>query len=258
MIFYSPLICDECKAAVVNPPPITDSNSDAVALELDDLDQLLEDGRRARGYLYAYNSHPEHGAANSVFLLPSADEKLERQRNSDVEDLKQFLIAEAKTAFGLGPPEQDPAAREGVADPSNRLGAACSACRGQCCFTGLASHAFLGAQELRAPLFDQPDLSADEIVDFYTNFLPDQHVAGSCLYHSSAGCALPRWARADLCGTYLCGTVKVFLDNTKKLCRNHVHLVVADSDEGVSEAILHLEMKHVMVDGLSSEKTSGQ
>jgi len=111
----------------------------------------------------------------------------------------------------------------------------------------LANCAFLDAGGLRAPLFDRPEMSAQEIADFYLDLLPKKHVTDSCLYHASTGCALPRWARAELCGTYLCGTVYAFLEGSEDLCRNHVHLVVANTDKGATEAVLHSDLTPVPV-----------
>jgi len=253
VIFFSSSVCGKCKSAIERGAerPAEDSSLDV--LDLDEVDKLLEESQRARGYLEAFNSNPDYEPANSVFLLPSADEKLVPQLEALVEELRQHIVAEAKKACELGPPDKDPSKREDTEQPSNRLSAACTVCRGQCCFTGLANRAFLDADGLRAPLFDRPDMRAQEIADFYLDLLPQEHVAESCLYHASTGCALPRWARAELCGTYLCGTVHAFLEGSENLCRDHVHLVVASTDEGATEAVLHSELKPVLLKVLSGK-----
>jgi len=253
VIFFSSSVCGKCKSAIERGARRPAKGSGQDALDQDEVDKLLEEGQRARGYLETFNSNPDYDPANSVFLLPSADEKLVPQREALVEELRQHIIAEAKKACELGPPEQDPLKREDTAQPSNRLSAACTVCRGQCCFTGLASHAFLDADGLRAPLFDHPDMRAQELADFYLDLLPQKHVADSCLYHASTGCALPRWARAELCGTYLCDTVVDFLVGSEDLCSNHAHLVVANADNGATEAILHSDLAPVPVKAFSKK-----
>jgi len=132
VIFFSSSMCGECKAAIERgtKKPAKDSGLDA--LEPGEVDKLLEESQQARGYLETFNANPDYEPANSVFLLPSADEKLVPQRQALVEELRQHIITEAKKACELGPPDHDPSKRQGVEQPSNRLTAACTVCRGQC------------------------------------------------------------------------------------------------------------------------------
>lgn len=251
MIFFSSSVCGKCKSAIENGPknPAKDNGQDT--LELEDIEHFIEDCQQARSYLETFNSNPDYTSADSVFMLPSANEKLVPQPTKEMDNLRQHIRTEAEKAHALGSPAQDPAKRGGTEPPANRLSSACTMCRGQCCFTGLASKAFLEAESLRAPLFEHPDMSVQDIANFYLDFLPAEHVAESCLYHSVKGCALPRWARADLCGSYLCETVQSFLESSEDLCGNHVHLVVAKTDRGPTEAVLHNEMTPVPAELLS-------
>jgi len=88
------------------------------------------------------------------------------------------------------------------------LGAACGTCRGECCTAG-GTHAFLRADSLmRVRAFlarDAGEIAASTIVAEYTQYLPERHYRGSCVYHTPTGCALPRALRSNLCNRYLCG-----------------------------------------------------
>lgn len=45
----------------------------------------------------------------------------------------------------------------------------------------------------------------DAIVSMYDGHVPPQHYRGSCLFHATSGCTLPRMLRSDLCNRYVCG-----------------------------------------------------
>jgi hypothetical protein len=103
------------------------------------------------------------------------------------------------------------------------IGASCGTCRGECCTAG-GTHAFLKVDSLvrvRAQLAaadaagpraarmraDGADgaLTADGLEALYASHLPARHYRGSCVYHTTAGCNLPRSLRANLCNRYVCG-----------------------------------------------------
>ena len=39
----------------------------------------------------------------------------------------------------------------------------------------------------------------------YADYLPARHYRGSCVYHATDGCNLPRDLRSNLCNRYVCG-----------------------------------------------------
>ena len=93
------------------------------------------------------------------------------------------------------------------------LGASCGACRGECCTAG-GTHGFLHEDSItrvRAQLTEEvgpdgPDAITPESLEaLYAGHLPARHYRGSCVYHTTAGCALPRALRSNLCNRYVCG-----------------------------------------------------
>ena len=90
-----------------------------------------------------------------------------------------------------------------------RIGSAvCSACRGFCCYTGNAQHAYIDSATLQHYAQAHPGNAPDEIVVAYLAHVPDRHFEGSCVYHAADGCALPRAMRSAMCNEYTCKGLK--------------------------------------------------
>lgn len=98
--------------------------------------------------------------------------------------------------FDTAPSETPAAAR--ILDLS------CATCRGECCTAG-GDHAFLREDSLTRVHAQQPTLNEDALLATYASHLPTRHYRGSCVYHTTLGCALPRPLRSNLCNRYLCG-----------------------------------------------------
>ena len=88
--------------------------------------------------------------------------------------------------------------------------AACAACGGHCCSRG-AEHAYLDDTSIRRVAASHPTLRARAIARLYRDYLPAVSFAGSCVFHTALGCALPRELRADLCNSFYCNPLKRFI-----------------------------------------------
>ncbi len=84
------------------------------------------------------------------------------------------------------------------------LGRSCATCRGECCTAG-GDHAFLREDSLARVRATDPSHNEQSLIATYTAHLPTRHYRGSCVYHTTVGCALPRTLRANICNRYLCG-----------------------------------------------------
>jgi hypothetical protein len=88
------------------------------------------------------------------------------------------------------------------------IGASCGTCRGECCTAG-GTHGFLHADSItrvRAQLTDDGEtVTAESLEARYASHLPARHYRGSCVFHTTAGCHLPRGLRSNLCNRYVCG-----------------------------------------------------
>ena len=84
------------------------------------------------------------------------------------------------------------------------LGRSCATCRGECCTAG-GDHAFLREDSLARVRASHPSHNEQSLLEAYEGHLPARHYRGSCVYHTTVGCALPRTLRANICNRYLCG-----------------------------------------------------
>lgn len=130
------------------------------------------------------------------------------------------------------------------AAPSAMPGHLCGLCRGGCCTHG-GEHAYLTAATLRRVMARHAAMSDDELVAAYLEHLPDKSQVGSCINHTSTGCALPTDMRSDTCNAYACEALARLQHLQRGAAGPHVVLVLrrrqdnwrrldADNDNAIS------------------------
>src|SRR5262249_28208633 len=87
-------------------------------------------------------------------------------------------------------------------DPSAPASTICASCRGWCCYNGGQYSAFLDEETIERFAGRHPDFVAAQIAEAYLTHVPDMHYEGSCIFHTSDGCQLPRGMRASICNAY--------------------------------------------------------
>lgn len=85
----------------------------------------------------------------------------------------------------------------------------CALCRGGCCVSG-GDHAYHSVYSMRRYMDDHPEQSAREIIDLYNSWISPVTIEGSCINHTSTGCALPRYLRSDICNSFYCNSLKSY------------------------------------------------
>jgi len=154
---------------------------------------------------------PANSRNTTEFPEESRDAFLEKLRGTIAEAFREAvrdnsapMSAEAESArqdAGWALPESIPAMPD-------IIGASCGTCRGECCTAG-GTHGFLHADSItrvRAQLTDDGEtVSAESLEALYASHLPARHYRGSCVFHTTAGCNLPRALRSNLCNRYVCG-----------------------------------------------------
>lgn len=107
--------------------------------------------------------------------------------------------------------------------------AVCAVCAGACCHRA-GDYAFLDAAAIAR--FPAPNgiLDPANIADTYAAHLPARSYAGSCVYHTFAGCALPRSLRADICNAYRCSGLKQAEGWARSDGTTHVYVVVREDN----------------------------
>jgi hypothetical protein len=156
--------------------------------------------------------------AYPIAVVPWRPQKLVPIEDAQRSELRQFLLellAQSPAAQSQPPAggEDREAHAMQAAMPADGaldtlLASVCAVCRGFCCFYGGTRHAFLDADTLRAFRRRNPELDGTAAAKVYLDFLPEQHCVGSCLYHTAAGCKLPRAMRAHICNAYECPGLK--------------------------------------------------
>jgi hypothetical protein len=89
-------------------------------------------------------------------------------------------------------------------DALDAAAAVCGVCAGFCCYHGGTHFAFLDEATLARFAADHPESGPDGVAAAYLAHVPGRHYEGSCVYHTSAGCNLPRPMRAPICNEYEC------------------------------------------------------
>lgn len=144
-----------------------------------------------------------------TLLLPSGPRRLgklsQRRRRQHEVHLRRIIGEAAAPA--------DPAPVDNVwPTPTGRplAGHLCTMCRGGCC-TGGGDAAYLGAATLRRFMATQSALSPEALLAAYLDRLPARSEVGSCVYHGTRGCSLPREMRSDICNNYACKALEAVL-----------------------------------------------
>jgi hypothetical protein len=128
---------------------------------------------------------------------------LERLQASLDRGAEQRAAAATVAARDVSPPTADAPTRRDR-DVAAVLGRSCATCRGECCTAG-GDHAFLRAESVARIRDSHASLGDAGLLALYNDHVPQRHYRGSCLFHDTTGCALPRTLRSDLCNRYICG-----------------------------------------------------
>jgi hypothetical protein len=144
-----------------------------------------------------------------AFSAPVSNLPEKRRRRLRDRVLELIGRAVSKTPTAAVPPAPASVPNAGQ---QRMLGQACALCQGRCCQNG-AEHAWLQVATIRRVMASRPELRPRHVLDEYLSYLPSKSYAGSCVYHTATGCALPRSLRSDVCNNYLCdGVDQLLLD----------------------------------------------
>jgi hypothetical protein len=152
-------------------------------------------------------------ACTVVWLAPHDVPRLRATTATERDAFERHLLACASghtpaTAV-VADPKWDAAAPAGAppppeTEPRVQSGQLCAGCGGRCCRPGLVSHAFVTSRLLERWVEQHPGSRPAHAVQAYLERVPARHVAGSCLFHTDRGCALPRQERSAVCNRFEC------------------------------------------------------
>jgi len=151
----------------------------------------------ASGTLEAESEEPAIG------IVPFLDRKVgpaDRDRQAEfLSNLRGF----AETVLAPDYQSKDTRVGYGETDLDAVRLSACTACRGVCCDQG-QTHAFFQPGNLEKLVDRDDESSLQKTIALYESYLPEESVEGSCVFHTSSGCALPVEHRSQTCNSFRC------------------------------------------------------
>jgi hypothetical protein len=151
------------------------------------------------------DSQPVMVPRNGKALAPTAPERARRLRRHVIVTLRS-----SRRRQDCGTPTGSAAAEpDGFVAEVART--ACGLCKGWCCKGG-GDHGYLDEQTIARVRGERPALTARAVLLLYLGQVPSIGYQGSCVFHASQGCTLPRSLRSDVCNTYFCAGLAAFLD----------------------------------------------
>ena len=197
----------------------------------------------------AQHDRLEHGLPElPVILLPAnsrnTTELPEASRDAFLDKLRGTIAAafseavrdtDAPTSAEIMTAREDAgwALPDSIPTMPDLIGASCGTCRGECCTAG-GTHGFLHADSIRrvrAHLIDDGETVTPASLEArYAAHLPARHYRGSCVFHTTDGCNLPRTLRSNLCNRYVCGGLAQLTRALVATAQTSAYVAAADSE----------------------------
>jgi len=172
----------------------------------------------------------ENVADLSSIIVPGTDGRTSRLPAKRLAKFREHLTETIADAFAADPAraKKRPSTRAAPYPVTEVTAAGCATCRGRCCRTA-GEHAYIEEKTIRRVRAAMPELAREEILETYLAALPAKSVRGSCVFHGTSGCTLPRTIRADICNDFFCGPLREWLDSpASKESKPTVIFVVED------------------------------
>lgn len=125
-------------------------------------------------------------------------------------------------------------------------GRLCAQCRGRCCVHGARWAAFIDLPVLSRWQQENPACSLSDAADAYVAMLPAEHVRGACLYQTSAGCAMPRERRADICNDFACEALQQVQRVAESVPAGAVLAITLHGDQAERAAVIEADATHTI------------
>jgi hypothetical protein len=177
-------------------------------------------------------------------VVPASLSRITRLPAPRRREFRNYLKELIDQAFARPlPPLADPAQTAPLPDEDAWLqaasGQACACCRGSCCQGGGFTHAYLEIATVQRYRAAHPNQRPSQILAAYMNFVGDETAEGSCVYHRTDGCSLPRDMRADICNDFYCGGLQDFRQNASSTGPVRGFMVAATEDTIHRAALVH-------------------
>jgi hypothetical protein len=141
---------------------------------------------------------------NDKAAVPISPERVRRLRKHLVVALRALRMIK-NPKYSVSPLRLEP---EGFAARVART--ACSLCKGSCCRNG-EDHAFLDEGTMARVRRAKSALDVRAVLRLYVERVPEVGYKDSCIFHGKQGCTLDRSLRSDVCNSYFCGGLQVYM-----------------------------------------------
>lgn len=138
---------------------------------------------------------------------PGSIENLPAKRRTDHLEFLDELVMKVTQGEVCGEKTGTEPGDSGIGPPAALAAAVCAVCAGACCHRA-GDHAFLDTAAIDRFMAVNRKMESSNIASTYAAHLPARSFAGSCVYHTFDGCAIPRSLRADICNAYRCSGLK--------------------------------------------------
>ena len=141
---------------------------------------------------------------NDKAAVPISPERVRRLRKHLVVTLRALRMMK-DPEYSVSPLRPEP---EGFAARVART--ACSLCKGWCCRNG-KDHAFLDEGTMARVRRASLAVDVRAVLQLYIERVPEVGYEDSCIFHGKQGCTLDRSLRSDVCNSYFCGGLQVYM-----------------------------------------------
>ena len=141
---------------------------------------------------------------NDKAAVPISPERVRRLRKHLVVTLRT-LRSMKNSEHSVSPLRPEP---EGFAGRAART--ACSLCKGWCCRNG-EDTAFLDETTMARVRCARSALDVRAVLRLYVERVPKVGYEDSCIFHGKQGCTLDRSLRSDVCNSYFCSGLQVYM-----------------------------------------------
>lgn len=172
-------------------------------------------------------------------VVPYQDDPLVPLPEDRVAAFEANLRASIEVAFSDEPPAPDVDPDNEDAAPPTAVGiAGCTACQGSCCKQGAATHGFIGPRMMVRQTLRHPEKSAEDMLSYYMDQLPEVATEGGCLYQGAQGCVLDRGDRAQICNAFKCWSLKKSLELELENPGAEIAIAASPAGEGIGNWLI--------------------
>lgn len=182
--------------------------------QLQEQERAFKEKAKAYRDLLLRNNNIPAGINPSIGIVPANQKEITILPEYRRDEFKQYLHQCIEDAFArnnnnsaemeLTPQSTDSLVNTDSDFERVTLIQGCTTCKGFCCLKGGETRAYQDAENMLNYVQKNSNRSIETILNEYLHYIPEMSYENSCVYHTEAGCTLPREMRAEICNKHLC------------------------------------------------------